>query len=81
MDYTIDTSGNKGTELWRRDDSLMLMLLMLYYEMIDGGTGNGSWKWHLQFAKWIIEMREANGLGMGAKNGPDVSFLRVHFEA
>lgn len=66
-------------QLWEDDSMMMVIMLLIYYDMIDGGQGDGNWRNHLEIGKWIIEQREARGLGMGMR-GSDWGFIRDHME-
>lgn len=65
-------------QLWEDDSIMMVIMLLIYYDMIDGG-GDGDWRKHLEIGKWVIEQREARGLGMGMP-GADWGFIREHLE-
>ena len=66
-------------ELWEDNSVLMVILLLLYFEAVDGGQGEGTWRTHLEVGKWVIEQREARGLGMGTPGG-DWGFIKDHLE-
>lgn len=66
-------------ELWEDNSVLMVILLLIYFDMVDGGQGEGGWRTHLEIGKWVVEQREARGLGMGTP-GADWDFIRAHLE-
>jgi len=66
-------------QLWEDDSMMMVIMLLIYYDMIDGGQGDGNWRNHLEIGKWVIEQREARGLGMGTP-GSEWGFVRDHLE-
>ncbi|KAF8416842.1 fungal-specific transcription factor domain-containing protein [Tirmania nivea] len=66
-------------QLWEDDSMMMVIILLIYYDIIDGGQGDGNWRNHLEIGKWVIEQREARGLGMGVR-GSDWGFIREHME-
>jgi len=66
-------------QLWEDDSVTMVIMLLIYYDAIDGGQGDGSWRNHLEIGKWVIEQREARGLGMGVP-GSNWGFVREHLE-
>ena len=65
-------------ELWESPQLLVALLLFMYFEIIDGGQGDGSWRKHLEVAKWGVYHRENRGLQLGMGHYWD--FMREHFE-
>lgn len=58
------------------EELLMVMVLLLFYELMDGGQGEGFWRAHLELAKWLLEKWEISGMTLN-KN---MTFIRSIME-